>query len=292
MTISVIIPTYNREKQIKRAIESVIRQTYGALEIIIVDDGSTDNTEDVVCQIEERKIKYVRQKNQGACVARNRGIKEASGDYIAFLDSDDEWVSNKLERQMSHINNVGSEVSVCNYVIENNNKTKVAMSNIHSEVFTLNELLNYNYITTGAILIKRELLQKVGMFDEKMPRYQDWELALRIARKTEIPFLNEPLLIQHVQKESISRSTSKDKKFYALERMLEKNIELFYENPKAYAHICWSMGMYSMFTQNQRKDLLWKGTILSGINLKRLCIYFFLNTPIRKFILEKYSRNH
>lgn len=290
--ISVIIPTYNRGQLIQRAINSIIQQTYGPLEIIIIDDGSNDNTENIVHNIDSDNIIYIKQKNQGACSARNRGIIEAKGDYIAFLDSDDEWKPDMLEKQIKHINNINADISVCNYFVEENNKFKKAIVNKKTNTFTLDELLNRNYITTGAILIKKELIKEVGMFDENMPRYQDWELMLRIANKMEIPFLDELLLVQHVQQKSITRSTSKEKKYYALKRILEKNGNNFQKNLKAYAHIHWSMGMYSMFMKNHRWDFLWKGVTMSKFNFKRFLIYILLKTPMRNLILKKYSIKH
>lgn len=114
-TVSVIIPTYNRAHLVGRAIQSVLNQTYKDFELIIVDDGSTDNTEDIIkkYQKKDERIKYIRRKkNKGGSVARNTGINAAIGEYIAFLDSDDEWLTEKLERQMKVFKSTSSEVGV------------------------------------------------------------------------------------------------------------------------------------------------------------------------------------
>ena len=100
--VSVIIPSYNREKTIKKAIDSVLNQTWNDLEVIVVDDGSTDNTSQVISEIKDDRLKYVHQENAGACVARNRGINLASGEIIAFHDSDDLWRVDKLEKKWKH----------------------------------------------------------------------------------------------------------------------------------------------------------------------------------------------
>ena len=211
-TVSIIIPTYNRAALVKRAIMSIIDQTYQKIEVIVVDDGSTDDTEDVVLSIDYDNLKYIKQVNSGACVARNRGIKEAKGEVIAFLDSDDEWYPEKLEKHMRHFDQNGGKVSVCNYMIEKKGEEKKGVPDDHSDFFTYDELLDHNYITTGSILIDKEFLIHIGGFDTKMPRYQDWELVLRISKKIDIPFYSKPLMVLHSQDVSISNSTSKEKK--------------------------------------------------------------------------------
>lgn len=290
--ISVIIPTYNREKLIERAIKSVQAQTYKNIEIIVIDDGSTDNTEEVIKGIGDKSIKYIKQDNAGACVARNRGIEEATGSLIAFLDSDDEWFSQKLEIQLNHLLSEKKEISVCNYSVEKEGISNIAIPKEHPDYFTIDELLDHNYITTGSILITRQFLNKIGYFDEKMPRYQDWEIVLRMARETDIPICKDVLLELHVQTESITKSTSKEKKYYALERMLKKNKDLYLKNKKAYAHICWSMGLYSLFLPNKRIDLLKTGATHNGLNIKRLLIYCFIRIGGEKIVMKKYARNH
>ncbi len=111
--VSVILPTYNRAHLIKRAIQSVLDQTYQNFEIIVVDDGSTDNTEEQVRSFNNPKIRYIRyNENKGAAFARNAGIKASRGDYIAFQDSDDEWFPHKLQRQMEAFKNASPEVGV------------------------------------------------------------------------------------------------------------------------------------------------------------------------------------
>ena len=114
-TVSVIIPTYNRAKLLPRAIKSVLNQTFKDFEVIIVDDGSTDNTEEVINEFQKhnKRIKYIRhEKNKGAAAARNTGIKIAQGEYIAFQDSDDEWLPNKLEKQMEIFESAPAEIGV------------------------------------------------------------------------------------------------------------------------------------------------------------------------------------
>jgi glycosyltransferase involved in cell wall biosynthesis len=126
-TVSVIIPTYNRAHLIGRAIQSVLKQTYQDFEVIVVDDGSIDNTEEVVKKIQENRVYYYKHdKNKGGSAARNTGISLAKGEYIAFQDSDDEWLPEKLEKQIGVFNNQTKNVGVVYtgfYRIEGNNKT-------------------------------------------------------------------------------------------------------------------------------------------------------------------------
>ena len=111
--VSIIIPTYNRANVIKRAIDSVLRQTYDSYEVVVVDDGSTDETESVIAGIQDARIRYIALKeNQGVAHARNIGIREARYDYIAFLDSDDEWLLDKLELQMRLFQNSTEDIGM------------------------------------------------------------------------------------------------------------------------------------------------------------------------------------
>ena len=112
--VSIIIPTYNREKSISKSIKSVLNQTYNDLEVIVVDDGSTDNTEKIIKGIKDTRIKYIKlDKNKGACYARNVGIKKATGKYIAFNDSDDIFHKTKIEKQVMYLKKCNSDLNFC-----------------------------------------------------------------------------------------------------------------------------------------------------------------------------------
>ena len=291
--ISVIIPTYNRVDLIERAIYSVLNQTYKDIEVIIVDDASTDNTQNVIESLEDQRIRYIRlDNNGGACHARNIGIINASGYYISFLDSDDQWASTKLEEQYQFMKEIIAEVVACNYWYEKNGMKRLAVPESHMNHFSYNELLYENSVTTGAILISKRALEEVGYFDENMPRYQDWDIVLRLAKIYTIYFVNKPLMTLYFQNVSISSSTSKEKKYYALEQMYKKNeIELI-KDKRAHAHICWSMGLYSLYTRNVRFDLLKKGINLDGFNVRRFLIYCATKLGCKEFVKKLYGKNH
>ena len=185
-TVSVIIPTYNRVHLIRRAIQSVLNQTYQDFEVIIVDDGSTDNTEEVVKSFNDPRIRYIRhEKNKGAATARNTGIKAARGKFIAFQDSDDEWLPEKLEKQMKVFENTPAKVGVVYtgfWKIENNKKIYIPFSWVKQKEGNIHkELLKGNFVTTQSIVARKECFKKAGMFDEKLPRFQDWELVIRLS---------------------------------------------------------------------------------------------------------------
>lgn len=292
-TISVIIPTYNREGLVGRAIKSVLSQTYKDVEVIVVDDASTDDTETEVKKIESDRLRYIKlNKNGGACRARNFGINEAKGDYIAFLDSDDIWNPDKLEKQMKYLLSKNAEVVACNGWYIKANSRRLITNPKNEELVNLRELLNANYITTGALLAKKKLLLSVGCFDEGLPRYQDWDLVIRIVRMTDLYFMNEPLYTLYFQENSITNSTSKEKKLTALDIIYEKNKEVIQDNAKAAAHFHWSMGMYSLYTDRPRYDYLKLGYKLNGFDVRRFTIYCAIRIGFEEYVKRKYANNH
>jgi len=237
-TVSVIIPTYNRAHLVGRAIKSVLEQTYQDFELIVIDDASTDNTEEVVKSFNDERIKYLKHdENKGGAAARNTGIKVARGEYIAFQDSDDEWFSQKLEKQMKVFEAASPEVGVVYtgfWRIESNKKIyipseKVARKegNIHAE------LLRGNFVDTPTAVVKKDCFAKVGIFDERLPRLQDWELFIRISKDYHFKCVDEPLLISYYQPHSISADQSN--LIRARRLILEKHFEDFKKDKRVLA---------------------------------------------------------
>ena len=237
--VSVIIPTYNRAHLMGRAIQSVLNQTYQDFEIIVVDDASTDNTEEAVRSLKDERIRYIRhEKNKGAGAARNTGIRAANGEYIAFQDSDDEWLPEKLEKQMKVFENAPPEVGVVYtgfWRIEKNKKNYIPSSwvtqkngNIHKE------LLKGNFIGTPATLIKRECFKKVGLFDEYFSALEDWELWIRISKYYHFKFINELLVVSYYTPNSVNNN--QDALIRALKLILEKHFEDIKKDKKVQAN--------------------------------------------------------
>lgn len=207
--VSVIIPTYNRRQLIERSVKSVLSQTYQDFEIIIVDDGSTDNTEEAVANIKGKRIKYIRHdKNKGEAAARNTGIKAAGGEYIASHDSDDEWLPEKLEKQIKAFENCPPEVGVVYtgfWKVEKGQRTYVPFKWINKKEGDIHcELLRGNFIGSPATLIKKECFEKAGMFNEKIFHLVDWELWLRISKYYHFKYIDEPLAVAHYHSDNVS----------------------------------------------------------------------------------------
>lgn len=207
--ISVVIPTYNRQCTLGRAIYSVLNQTYKKIELIVVDDASTDKTDLLVKSINDPRLSYIKlEANRGANHARNIGIERASGEYIAFQDSDDEWLSEKLEKQIELINlsKTNEDVIFCSYVrVKGSTATYLPkLIDLYRKGNMLQRLLQGNFITTQSLLVKSKVFEEIGGFDENMKRLQDWELILRMATRYKITHLNFPLLVTHFSENSIT----------------------------------------------------------------------------------------
>ena len=193
--ISVIIPTYNRENIITRAIDSVIHQTYKNWELIIVDDGSKDKTEEVIKPyLKNHKISYHYQKNKGVCEARNYGIKKAKGEYIAFLDSDDEFEENKLSVQLCEMkkHNINSSLSNCYRIYEEKNKKKVNFKK--SFIITNVDVISLRVPLSASLMMFKSKIPKEILFDPKLPTSNDFDFLLRILNKYKILFIKTPLV--------------------------------------------------------------------------------------------------
>ena len=292
--VSVIIPTYNRGHLVERAVNSALKQTYQHLEVIVVDDGSTDNTKDVMKRLENERVKYIREeKNHGACHARNLGIQASQGEYISFLDSDDYWCGDKLEEELNYLCSKKADVVVCNYWIERNGDKEQKIVNGKGDTLEYKDLLYENSVTTGALLVKKDILLKIGGFDELMPRYQDWDLILRLAKEYSVYYLDKPLLTLCFQENSITNSTSYEKKFFAIDRLIAKNKdEMIKLNPNAYSHHCWSMGLYSTYMNRTRWDLLKIGCFYNKFDLRRFSIVLIILLGGKKIFQKYYSKNH
>lgn len=199
--ISVVIPTYNRESSIYKSVESVLNQTYRNIEVIVVDDGSTDKTKEVINGIDDLRLKYVFQDNAGACRARNNGIEHARGEYIAFHDSDDVWHTKKLEKQLKVMNERNADVVFCKLIkIYDSKKNILSPSGLCEGFIDINT--NLFGIGTQSLLCKKEVLDKYS-FDENMPRLQDLEFMMRVVRDFSVYCLDEGLVDYYIGSESI-----------------------------------------------------------------------------------------
>ena len=205
--VTTVIATYNRAEIVSRAIESVLAQTYRNIEVVVVDDGSKDNTQEVLRQYGSR-VRVVCQENTGPAAARNRGIALAQGEMIAFLDSDDAWLPEKIERQTKLLHSVNQSVPccICNATIRAANAQdhtsfqSALLDPAIEEGFWVNaaHVLTSRYVLFNqAVLIRRAALESAGGFDESLRYLEDYDLALRLSLLGPWTFIREPLLIYH-----------------------------------------------------------------------------------------------
>lgn len=231
--VSVIIPAFNREKVLKRAIESCLNQTVTDIEVIVIDDGSTDGTKEVVESISDSRVKYIYQENAGACAARNYGIREASGEYIAFQDSDDAWHSEKLEKQLKVLKEKNADIVFCGFVKRFiSGKERKIPECFENKFYTQRELIYESIVSTQTIIGKAGVIRNV-LFDESMPRMQDYDFIIRASATYKVFGLAEYLVDVYEQTDSITASKKQYKKrMEVTEKLLEKYPDLCKKYPE------------------------------------------------------------
>lgn len=228
--VSVIIPAYNREHTIQRAVNSVLAQTYRPVEIIVVDDGSTDATADQLQEYGDR-VRLVRQKNGGPSSARNAGIRQANGEIISFLDSDDAWLPEKLACQVALLEQLrphGVLCCICNARMVNadgTERTSFAAAGLlphePSGIWAnpAEVLLTRFILSNQTLAVRRELLERTGFFNEKFRLLEDYDLALRLALMGPWAYVAEPLVVWHGGAANSLSATASD--VGALQRTME-----------------------------------------------------------------------
>ncbi len=199
--ISVIIPIYNRANTLERCLKSVVNQSYPPNEIIVVDDGSTDNSTQIIRQF-DKKIKIVKlKKNYGAQKARNEGIRNAKNDWIAFIDSDDEWLETKLEKQINSLvtNNCNQDIVIHSNCYVNNieqNDRYWGLPLLDGDN-VLPQVLLHSAMLFPSILTSKKSLIEINYLDENVLAYQEWDTAISLSHRCKFVHINEPLFIYH-----------------------------------------------------------------------------------------------
>jgi glycosyltransferase involved in cell wall biosynthesis len=203
VAVSVIIPTHDRASLIARSIRSALEQTLQDLEILVIDDASTDDTAAVVAAFGDPRIRYLRHEtNQGACVARNTGIRAARGAYVAFLDSDEEWVPHKLAVQVEALERSDlpeAGIVTCGEMgVNRAGRSRRWLPARRGWVFEALLLQQKIGCRTSSLLVKRSVLEKHGiLFDPALPARQDWDFVARVARVAQLEIVREPLVVVH-----------------------------------------------------------------------------------------------
>lgn len=224
--VSIITPVYNGQDFLDRCIKSVLAQTYENWELLLIDDGSSDNSVQIIENyLEDNRIKLLRnESNSGIPTTRNKGIENSTGEFIALLDQDDEWLPHKLEKQVSRFLEIDDsfgliysnvEVRTDQGILSDQKKEIEPEASIQSN---LELMLSRNLITSPTAMVKRKALEEVGLFDESI-RWggDDYDLWIRIAHKFKFDYIDEVLCIRHEHQQNYSA----DKK-----RMMLKTIEL------------------------------------------------------------------
>ncbi|MDX5627791.1 MULTISPECIES: glycosyltransferase family 2 protein [unclassified Brenneria] len=246
MMISVVIPCFNRANSIRESVLSVLSQKNSEydLEVIVVDDGSTDNSLEVISDLNVKIVSTDGRK--GACFARNLGIKYAQGEWIAFNDSDDYWRIDKIKKILNTIKNMNCTID---YIVhpflrgyKNNFCTGGGISK--RDIFlernnTLKRLLRKNFVSTQCLIVKRQALVSINGFDNNLPRFQDWELAIRLSENYNGYYISDCLAICMETKGSIS--TGFNKGIWARKYILEKHYMLYKKNK--FLLLCFKMNI-------------------------------------------------
>jgi len=185
-SISVIIPCFNTGHYLKEALFSVVNQTFTNWEVIIVDDGSTDNTRDIAAEFKDSRIQYIFQKNRGLSAARNTGIRAATSEYIALLDADDIWKINYLEKMINVLNDHSEEIACyCGFIYIDPEGNQIGMPQLR--VVPTNKfskvILKQNWLIPSSVIFRRQVIDEVGFFDESLHAVEDWDMWMKMSTK-------------------------------------------------------------------------------------------------------------
>jgi len=216
--VSVIIPTYNYAHFLPEAIQSVLAQTFQDFELFVVDDGSTDNTREVVAGF-GRRVNYIYQKNKGYSAARNVGIRLSQGEVVAFLDADDTWLPEKLEVQVAYLDNHPEVGIVYSHflVVDRDGNVLPQPERTHYSGMIFERLLLGNFIGMPTVAVRRECFAGIGPFDESLRTTADWELWLRLTRKNRVGYMDQPLAKYRLHGSSMHRNiANKERDCFAI----------------------------------------------------------------------------
>jgi glycosyltransferase involved in cell wall biosynthesis len=210
--VSVVIPTWNRARLLCEAVDSALAQSFIDSEIVIVDDGSTDETAAVVAARYGAlsRVRYVRQPNSGPATARNRGIRESRGSLIAFLDSDDLWERSKLGIQVEQLDrNADAALSFCDALVRGGRRdrgTRFESKHFRGDT-SVRGIVEWNFpMCTPAVVVRRSALEEVGLFDESLPCQEDWDLWIRLVTRFPVVYVDRPLIVIRRGEDTLSRT--------------------------------------------------------------------------------------
>jgi glycosyltransferase involved in cell wall biosynthesis len=246
-TVSVVIPTYRRPPLLRRAVASVLAQTVDDFEIVVVDDASDESTRGVVRSFGDRRIKYMRhQANLGVASARNTGILNSAGRFIAFLDDDDEWLPEKLELQVDRMESVEGSVGAicCGHVEVDSSSHRIVAEmrpRLKGRVFEA-LLAQGSFNHTSTMLVRAECFRRVGLFDPALRYGEDLDMWLRLAREYEFDFVDRPLVRLYFQPSGLTQDYSAI--VSGAEIHLQKYREFFESHPSIHGRRLHRLGTF------------------------------------------------
>ncbi len=207
--ISVIIPTWNRQTFLKRTISSVLAQTYQVDKIYVCDDGSTDDSQRIVSSIKDKRVVWIGGRHNGnPGETRNKGLGVIKSGWVAFLDSDDEWIPNKIKEQIKFATEYACDAVATNAIKKVGNtvyKSK-RIINFKKKFINFKALVNNNEIITSSLIVKRSVFDKIGLFSSNRKIYEDYSLWLRLVSEYKVGYLKKPLLIYRDEPKKSDRS--------------------------------------------------------------------------------------
>lgn len=279
--VSVIIPTYNREKTIIRAVESVLSQDYSNIEVLVIDDGSTDKTEQIVFEkIKDSRLKYIKIKNSGAANARNYGINICEGEYVAFQDSDDEWLSGKLSKQMKvFTENKDIGLVYTGFKKIQNGKDQIVPTKkdkiLHGYLYK--ELLKRNFIGCPTVVVKKSCFNTIGKFSTEISKYEDWELFIRIAKQYNIGYIEGIFVNSYFSDDGLNNFNQKES-IRSLNYIIQKNENKYFSNKWLFLY-AYYLRIINLYVRNNNK-------IKVLYVLKKMTVFLLRKQEKEKFLIE------
>lgn len=277
--VSVVIPTHNRPELLKAAVKSVLSQTYQDFEIIVVDDGLNKRADRIIAEFNSSKIKYIQHKKEmGGSAARNTGIKAAQGEFIAFLDDDDQWLPEKLEIQMEKFENTPPDVGFCFSAVSN------IYNNFQYITKVPNGIGNYFDLALGwvkgfltvTLVVKKEVFKNAGMFDESFPSHQEADLIIRISKRYRGLGINKPLVNVNMKKGYERIGGNLERKIAGREKIINKYIEEYKKKPFILARHYFELGiMYRNSGNFKKAQRLFKKAL--KLKFKPLYLFHYLS---------------
>ena len=292
--VSVILPTYNRAEFLPDSIGSILSQTYDSYEIIVVDDGSMDNTKEVLYPFYQR-IKYLRlENNRGASVARNIGIQSAQGKYIAFIDADDIWLPEKLQTDIEYFNK-HPDVSMVyskhvnidknGRVLDEASKRRLPSGNVFAQLFS-----EQNFIITSSVVVRKEIFETTGLFDVQLFNCQDWDMWLQIAFYFKVVGINTPLVKYRHNLHSLSKNRNNVLKYQKM--VIDKIYNKFKAAENSITEKVYKKRLASHYAKVGRYYLRIGNKIQASENFRLSLKYNPLNIrTIRYYLHTLYSRS-